>query len=144
MDTYRPSVCDLLDLLTRTRALISDPSCWTAGVFARNAAGTATGAGSDDAVRFCAIGALTRTLLDSHEPLVRHASVYYAAARGELSKAQRRLGHFAGLAQANDSVGHTFVLRVYDDAIAALQNQCIPADVYTMPVERELVHAHAM
>jgi hypothetical protein len=45
---------------------ISDPERWTQGVFARDAAGREVGSLEDDAVCFCALGAMTKSARAKH------------------------------------------------------------------------------
>ena len=49
-----------LDVLTKTRELLSDPERWTKGSMAKNASGCTVRPDREDAVCFCLDGALTR------------------------------------------------------------------------------------
>lgn len=91
-------------ILVAARKLIERPESWTQGWFAKNASGLSTYADHDDAVCWCASGALIRVAPPGHR----------APARNLLDSA-------AGVCieEFNDSHSHADVLAAFDKAIEA-------------------------
>lgn len=94
-----------LNLLKRARERISSPANWTHGFLARDVTGQECHASADEAVCWCAMGALRASggRLNSEE-----GDLLHDVARDLFNK------HVFG---ANDSLGHTAALRIYDRAI---------------------------
>ena len=97
------------DILRQARALIEPEAQWTTRVFARNAEGHPVSACRDDAVCFCALGALESAA---------HGRPYWRAFRA-LQRAVARYENYENIAEANDIGGHAAVLALYARAIAA-------------------------
>lgn len=99
---------------TEARELISDPSRWTRKVGARNAHGHPVDPNDAGAVRFCALGALTRVAPDPKD---------YRWLEHRLSMASRNL-FGVSITRLNDATvsrggGRKRVLAVYDAVIGA-------------------------
>lgn len=99
-----------IQALRRARALIADSSHWCQGVYAFGKSGRRVAPRSRCAVRWCAIGAVVHaTDGDIHAEY---------GARDALTEAADRLYPSAhGLADVNDALGHTAVLRCFQFAI---------------------------
>jgi hypothetical protein len=102
-----------LAVLTRAKALISDPAKWTTEAFARGPEGLSISPYSVMACSWCAIGAIR------HEE--RH--------EGQLSNAERLLRSVATdfngriVYNVNDKEGHAAVMDLYDRAIHRAQQR---------------------
>lgn len=100
--------------LVAARALIADPSQWTTHSLARDAQGLGRLATDEDAVCFCAAGALQRVCggkLGNVE-----GTYLYFKLWNVLDDAAAALG-YGSTVHANDDVGHAAVLQCYDYAI---------------------------
>jgi hypothetical protein len=95
-----------LETLKAARDLISDPARWTQGAFARDATGAKSRLYLEQAVCFCAVGAIRRVYV----PPVAIGSLLK-----QLPKDCQTLGHF------NDTHTHAEVLALFDAAIAELE-----------------------
>ena len=74
-------------VIARALKLVSDEQTWTRGSFARNAQGRPCPIRSSEAVRFCAVGALSRAAYDllgesAHVSLIDEAESFVLAANG--------------------------------------------------------------
>lgn len=102
---------EIVKLLKRARARIGDINSWCEDYFALDRDGNITGTRQLDAVRWCAIGVLTKEAdsLEARQLAVKaldHASMIL---------------HGMKVVAANDRLGHDAVLRAYDAAIAQLE-----------------------
>lgn len=91
------------------RDLISDPEHWTQNHMARNGKNRSIEATDPDAVKFCALGAVDKTL--GEEYLTKHVSV-----RQYLNKAAKELYRCLPT-DVNDDLDHEAVMNMYDEAI---------------------------
>lgn len=89
------------DTLRAARALIEQPERWTTTYLARNKQGRITGHASEDAVCWCAIGAIYKVTTDDPSPY--------------LDVLRRITGN--DLSGFNDSRTHAEVLDAFDRAI---------------------------
>lgn len=96
-----------VDALRIGRRLIQSFDGWTQGTFARDATGASVSALDENAVCFCALGALRN---------VNGAS----SASEYLWDAADKLFQTSPIA-VNDDIGHAAVLQMYDAAIAAAE-----------------------
>jgi hypothetical protein len=104
-------MAEALRTLRAARKLIADPQRWTQGTEARNAGGSPTDVYSENAVRWCASGAIFRAAPNGDAG---------ADALRQASEVAWRTYDLA-LPDVNDQFGHEAVLRVLDRAIAAAQ-----------------------
>lgn len=115
VDTTKVTTDDVVDRLSEARELIADPRHWTSRAAARDAAGLPTFPVSDDAVCWCAMGALVRATdrrTMGYHPLFERCRLVLYAASIEL-----RPEAPTGIVVINDWYGHMSVLSVYDRAI---------------------------
>ena len=93
-------------VISRAYRLIEDPDHWTTFALARDASGVACQPGSEDAVRFCARGALYRAARDiySDGPTALFKTVAWS---------------LPWLALVNDLRGHAAVLKHLKNALAS-------------------------
>lgn len=100
-----------IEILTAARDLIADAENWTQHAWARNADGTKTSAESDDAVCWCAGGAIVRVTPASQQP------AFPAAICDDAARRIKGLD----LVLFNDATDttHLEVLAMFDDAIGA-------------------------
>jgi hypothetical protein len=87
--------------LLRAKELISDPKRWTTGAYARNTSGVYTSPVNDNAVCFCALGAM-----DAVESGSRAFNALYEAAY-----------QHGGITHINDVSGHHSVMAMFDRAV---------------------------
>jgi hypothetical protein len=99
-----------LETLKAARDLISDPARWTQGEYARDANRIRTQIASDEAVCFCAQGAIYRVGGISH---VLDAEMHLN------STCRKRFGR--GVYSFNDTHTHAEVIALFDAAIAELE-----------------------
>lgn len=109
---------ETLPVLEKARELIARPGGWTQGAGARNAYGVMVNTGADEAVCFCAWGALRHIAGDS----IRNTNT------GQVRcEAYRLLGHPdpSELAEWNDAPGRTQeeVVAAFARAIATVREQ---------------------
>lgn len=95
-----------LETLKAARDLISDPARWTQGWFAKNAHGENVHSFSENAVCFCALGALDRT---------------HNATLAIKDRLQRHLPPEHNISSFNDTHTHAEVIALFDAAIAELE-----------------------
>lgn len=112
-----PDPSSTVDLLRRGMARIADPAHWTKGWSARSSAGVLTAATADNAVCWCASGALR--VESETEPNADADSPYWAALRA-LNRAVPAK-HKCGAVRFNDlpSTRHEDVMGLFRRAIAA-------------------------
>lgn len=101
-----------LETLKAARDLISDPSCWTQGDFARNTDGQSVDPNNKEAMCFCAFGAIQRI---TENPLMSDADRLLESICNE--RFSLSVGDF------NDTHTHAEVLALFDAAIAELEAQ---------------------
>lgn len=97
------------DILRAARDQIEDPKNWTQGAFARDANGNEVMSYSDEAVCWCAYGAIRK-----------QTGKAISAESALLSDTAQRMRR-KELVSINDFEGHASVLRVFDAAIAAAE-----------------------
>jgi len=98
-----------IDLIRQARNRIADKKHWTTGALARDAYGHRVGPKSDEAVCWCALGALRRGAKEA----------------SDVSRACVLLGHSsAWLSEINDRLGHQAVLDMFDKAINEEETPC--------------------
>ena len=115
------SVPTARDLLIEARALVAKPEAWTQGTGARDADGEPIGVEHEDAVSWCATGAINAAVyrhavsLDIPPALQRareHAGSILAHAVCALT-----LGHYGQTTTYNDQANHACILKAFDIAI---------------------------
>ena len=108
-------------LLVRARARIADPARWTQGAYARDAEGRQALPKSQDAVRWCALGALEAELpyrvVDRILDIPLDLRYLDAVQRLEESILAEDWATPANVPGLNDGAGHEAVLAAYDEAI---------------------------
>lgn len=106
----------VLEILKGARALITDESKWTTGVYAKAASGKTIDPRANAATCFCAMGAVMRQTTDG--------KLVDAACCELLAIATDRYGEDdneeVGIAYVNDHLGLAETLSVFDAAIASL------------------------
>jgi hypothetical protein len=100
-----------VQVLERARALIADKRHWCTGQFALDAHGYAVDPTGQTAVRRCAVGAL---IAAAHEITTNSALAHELAATST-----RPVVGATALTHINDAEGHSAVLDLIDQAIAA-------------------------
>ena len=116
------------DLLVEARTLIARPEDWTQGAAARDAEGETVGVEHEDAVSWCATGAINCAMyrhadsLDVPPPL-QHAR---NQAGTILTKTVRALtlGHYTEATTYNDQTNHGCIVHAFDIAIADADRHC--------------------
>lgn len=102
-----------LEILCGARELISDPERWTIGALARDCNGDPTYYKYDDAVKFCAVGAICRVNF-------KFGHVCSNANNSIIELNFVIESHFS-LGDFNDTHTHTEVLSAFDRAIKSLR-----------------------
>jgi hypothetical protein len=105
---YNPQT---VDMLTQTKGLISNRSKWTTRELARDIEGYPISPDLDEAVAWCAEGALCKIAIAGVGNLVVNMQ-----AQKLLYKYARLLG-FTSIPNLNDTGGHQTVMRMFDLAI---------------------------
>lgn len=100
-----------LEVLIAARKLLSSPSCWTQGEYARDEEGEERDPNDSDAICWCAMGAIGKI----------NEELYYQWDKIDidnnlLSKAAKELFD-TDIVTVNDVLGHIAVLQMYDRAI---------------------------
>jgi hypothetical protein len=128
------------DIAIQARKYIANPRTWSFGTFARSAKGECTAIGSRDAVRFCAVGAIERSVFDLVGAKRRSNPEYYRV-RGLSQNLQVEMDRLAHrmygktLIRLNDNIRCLLllssprrrVLKVFDAWLAMSQkNYCSP------------------
>lgn len=123
------------ELLIAARGMIEDKTNWCANEMAQNKEGRSVASDDEDAVRFCALGALHRAGSDMAVD-VAHMSEIELQMSG---CAMAIFGHEAqSIASINDARGHDAILAVFDFAIrhaakGTLHQYKPPETVYQKP-----------
>lgn len=100
-----------LDQLKAARDLISDPAKWTQRYFARDVQGNPVNARMNEAVCFCALGAVERICGFQWE----YTTI------GKILDARCQTLHNTCTSTFNDKHSHDEVLALFDDVIAEMQ-----------------------
>lgn len=95
------------EMLEKAKAIIADPSHWTQGWFAKDAAGNDTFSLRSEAVCWCSMGALNKA---GFGPWGECFAPVFEVALMEA-------GHTQGMASYNDTHTHEEVMKVWDRAI---------------------------
>ena len=101
-----------IQIVERARALIAEEEDWCRGELARDARGMGVCPISESAVKRCGLGAI---IAAAYEITGGHRSAYDLATTGVM----RPLYGTATLVKVNDIRGHTAVLALLDEVIAA-------------------------
>ena len=96
----------MVRVLRKARALIEDKKRWTRGEYARDRWSHHVDPDDVRAVRWCALGALDRQIAAGSRV---HMHLYMTAL--ELYRSE-------SVSEINDDMGHKYVLKLYDRAIA--------------------------
>ena len=116
------------DLLVEARTLIARPEAWTQGAAARDADGEPVGVEHEDAVAWCATGAINCAMyrhadsLEIPPPLQRVRN----QAGTILTDTVRALtlGHYTEATTYNDATNHGCIVLAFDIAIADADRHC--------------------
>ena len=116
------------DLLVEARTLIARPEAWTQGAAARDADGEPVGVEHEDAVSWCATGALNCAMyrhVDSLEvpPPLQQARNQAGTILTNTVRALT-LGHFTEATTYNDRTNHGCIVHAFDIAIADAARLC--------------------
>jgi len=118
-DTAAPTP---LDLLTEARTLIARPCAWTQGTGARDASGDSIGVEHQDAVSWCATGALLCAMYRRADSLEVPPALQRArnGADAILADTMRRLTgeRYTAVTTYNDSTNHGCMVHLFDIAIS--------------------------
>ena len=116
------------DLLVEARTLIGRPEAWTQGAAARDADGEPVGVEHEDAVSWCATGALNCAMYRHAESLEVPPPLQQARERaGKLLTGTVRaltLGHYTEATTYNDQTNHGCIVHAFDIAIADADRHC--------------------
>ena len=116
------------DLLVEARTLIARPEAWTQGAGARDADGEPVGVEHEDAVSWCATGALNRAMYRHVDSLEVPPPLQRARGRAEtiLTDTVRALtlGHYTEATTYNDATNHACIVHAFDIAIADADRLC--------------------
>ena len=116
------------DLLVEARTLIARPEDWTQGAAARDAEGEPVGVEHEDAVSWCATGAINCAMyrhadsLDVPPPL-QHARNQAGTILTRTVRALT-LGHYTEATTYNDQTNHGCIVHAFDIAIADADRLC--------------------
>ena len=116
------------DLLVEARTLIARPEAWTQGAGARDADGEPIGVEHEDAVSWCAAGALNCAMYrhaDSLEvpPPLQRARERAGAILTDTVRALT-LGRYREATTYNDATHHGCIVHAFDIAIADADRSC--------------------
>ena len=116
------------DLLVEARTLIARPETWTQGAAARDTDGEPVGVEHEDAVTWCATGALNCAMYrhaDSLEvpPPLQRARDQAGTVLTETVRALT-LGHYTEATTYNDQTNHGCIVHAFDIAIADADRLC--------------------
>lgn len=103
-----------VELLKAARAKIADPANWTSNTWARDKSGEPVMPQNPQACSWCARGAVEAVCDRDHGQVT-------SAERWLFWAADRRFGG-QGVAEINDALGHSAVLRLFDFAIAEAES----------------------
>ncbi len=116
------------DLLAEARTLIARPEAWTQGAAARDADGEPVGLEHEDAVSWCATGAINCAMyrhVDSLEvpPPLQRACERAGTILTDTVRALT-LGHYSEATTYNDQTNHGCIVHAFDIAIADAGRSC--------------------
>ena len=110
------------DLLAEARTLIASPEAWTQGTAARDAEGEPVGVEHQDAVSWCATGAINCAMYRHADSLEIPPPLQKARNQAGtiLTKTVRALtlGHYTEATTYNDQTNHGCIVHAFDIAIA--------------------------
>ena len=116
------------DLLVEARSLIARPEAWTQGAAARDADGEPVGVEHEDAVSWCATGAINCAMYRHVDSLDVPPPLQRARERaGKLLTDTVRaltLGHYTEATTYNDQTNHGCIVHAFDIAIADAARSC--------------------
>ena len=116
------------DLLVEARTLIARPKAWTQGAAARDADGEPVGVEHEDAVTWCATGALNCAMYRHADSLEVPPPLQRARERAGtiLTDTVRALtlGHYTEATTYNDATNHGCIVHAFDIAIADADRPC--------------------
>ena len=123
-------------LLHEARSLIADPSAWTRGTGARDKHNDPITVEHDDAVSWCASGALNCAMYRHADSLQIPVPLERARERAgqilESAICGLTLGHYTRIPLYNDATNHGCIVRAFDIAIRDADRQA--AESPTTPV----------
>ena len=116
------------DLLVEARTLIATPEAWTQGAAARDADGEPVGVEHEDAVSWCATGAINCAMyrhVDSLEipPPLQRARERAGTILTDTVRALT-LGHYTEATTYNDQTNHSCIVHAFDIAIDDADRSC--------------------
>ena len=115
-------------LLVEARTLIARPEAWTQGAAARDADGEPVGVEHEDAVSWCATGAINCAMYRHVESLEVPRPLQRARERaGKILTDTVRaltLGHYTEATIYNDQTNHGCIVHAFDIAIANADRLC--------------------
>ncbi len=116
------------DLLVEARTLIAMPEAWTQDAAARDADGEPVGVEHEDAVSWCATGALNCAMYSHADSLDVPPPLQRARERAGtiLTDTVRALtlGHYTEATTYNDATNHGCIVHAFDIAIADTDRHC--------------------
>ena len=116
------------DLLIEARTLIARPEAWTQGAAARDADGEPVGVEHEDAISWCATGALNCAMYRHADSLDVPTPLQCARNRaGKILTDTVRaltLGHYTEATTYNDQTNHGCIVHAFDIAIADADRLC--------------------
>ena len=111
------------NILIDARALIARPQAWTQGTGARDADGEPIGVEHEDAVAWCATGAINYAVYRHADSLDLPPALQRTRERAGTiltdAVARLTLGHYSEATTYNDQASHCCILKAFDIAIAA-------------------------
>ena len=113
-------------LIEGARSIIRDKSKWTRAAYARNDCGFVADILAEDAVTFCALGALYKTA--QVDPGIRNEMYSEVYSAGDCLQTMARKMGYIGVGKLNDSGGHPKVMELFDRALTELKNESTEAD----------------
>ncbi len=91
----------------KVKELLADPARWTRGMFARRADNEPVASQSDEACKWCLLGAIRRCYVEGEEYARAHTQLKTAVIK---FSGQSRIGVF------NDTTTHENLMKVLEDA----------------------------
>lgn len=98
------------ELLTKAKAVISDPKHWAQGWYAKDAKGQSVGPRKPEAVCWCSLGALEKVAYEENAHGARFEATRY------LSRVAAECG-YGVIPDFNDNSSHEAVMKVWDETI---------------------------
>jgi len=120
-----------VELLKAARELIADPAHWVTGYLAVDEYGNPVTTSSQEACKFCAMGAVYHTEFWAYSTL-RHSALerldeisseMLSTKAGDADIDLADMDEMRAVALVNDYLGHTAVLEVFDQAIAQAEQE---------------------